>query len=114
MRRVRSMLRNSAINRRETAHGCCFGTRDVFNAAATYATHCVAKEYSGERARLVCWRACPRDRELFFRLLNWPATCSFERLFRRYAETSTRDASATQTRAGSARGESIVAADASR
>lgn len=23
------MLRNSAINRRETAHGYCFGTRDV-------------------------------------------------------------------------------------
>ena len=55
----------------------------------------VAIQTSGERTRLACWRARPRDRELFKLRITRPATF-LASLFRRDAETSTRDARAPQ------------------
>jgi hypothetical protein len=52
-------------------------------------------QVSGGRMRLACWRARARDRELFSEPY---VTTEKERLFRRDAETNTRDARAPQMR----------------
>ena len=63
--------------------------------ASTWKSNEHAKDNSGERTRLACWRACPRDRELFCRMLNAQDVATHKgRLFRRDAETSTRAACA--------------------